>query len=160
VKCVFKTMVFVVLLLVASCEQGYGQAVGPINNDPPLPVLVLIPQPADPCIALQHNVNVAIGAVNSWNATLTQRRIALTAAQSRLNQVRSWRDLFWAMYAQQTTPMTDGQIMGIGIINAAIDDSERYVAQMQAQVNSAQAQVNAWAVILQNAQAAFNAAGC
>lgn len=152
-SCIFKTVCLVVVLTVVSCESAVGQIF-----IPPAPPDTTTPP--DPCIILQINVNTANAGLNSWNAILVQRQNDLARAQARLALVRSWSDLFWTLYNQQTRPMSDGQIMAIGMINSAIRESELYVAQLQGLVQQAQGQVHAWSVQLQNAQAAFNAAGC
>ena len=142
---------FVFALLIVSGGEAFSQ-IGFIPMPPP-------PQ-QDPCVALQQQVNMATTGLNAWRSILAERRDSLAGGQRRLAEVEGLLALMQQILSEQEGPMTDGQAITFGWITTAIAQSRTYVAQMQAQVLQAEQQVNAWSAMLQNAQAAFNAAGC
>lgn len=149
-----KIMIVAMILAVASTCSSASAQLGFIPMPPPTPLQ------QDPCAMLQQQINIASAGLNGWSTILADRRNKLRNAQARLAEVQSWRELFWDGVDQQRTPLSEGQIMSIGMINTEIISSQIHVAQTQTHVIQAEQQVSAWIAMLKNAHAAFNAAGC
>jgi len=149
----FRTMmVFAVALM--SCSVASAQVPNPVPD--PGPGIVA----PNPCIALQQEINRCAGQCTAWNAIIQQKTVSLANAQAGL---RNWQDAlaaFWDGVNQQEGPMTPGQHQTLAAITAAINAANAFIQQTITQLQQAQQQFALWQQSLQQAQQAFNAAGC
>ncbi len=149
----FQMMVVFAVALV-SCSVASAQAPVPVPDPGPGTVA------PDPCIALQQEINRCAAQCTAWDTVIKQKTAALAAAQAGL---KKWQDAlaaFWEGVNQQGTPMTPGQVESLAAITSAINGANAFIQQTTTQLQQAQQQFALWQQALQQAQQAFNAAGC
>lgn len=143
-------MVFAVALV--SCSIASAQA--PVPDPGPGQT------PPNPCFALQQEINRCAAQCTAWDAVIQQKTAALAAAQAGL---KNWQDAlaaFWEGVNQQGSPMTPGQAQTLANITSAINGANAFIQQTITQLQQAQQQFALWQQALQQAQQAFQAAGC
>jgi flagellar biosynthesis chaperone FliJ len=137
-------MVFAVALM--SCSVASAQA--PPQNPP------------NPCMVLQQQVNMCAGQCTAWDAIVTQKTASLASAQTGLANWQALLDQFWVGIDEQEGPMTPGQEMTLANLTQAINGARAFIRTTTTELQTAQQQLNLWKQALQQAQQAFNAAGC
>lgn len=145
-------MVFAVALM--SCSVAFAQVPNPVPDNGPGQ------NPPNPCIALQQEINRCAAQCTAWDLVIQQKTASLANAQAGL---KNWQDAlvaFWEGVNQQGTPMTPGQVESLAAITAAINGANAFIQQTITQLQQAQQQFALWQQALQQAQQAFQAAGC
>lgn len=147
-------MMLVFAVALVSCSLASAQAPNPVPDPGPG-----TGQP-DPCVALQQEINRCAGQCTAWSALIQQKTAQIAAAQASLQNWQNVLAQFLKGVAEQGSPMTPGQSQTLATLTMAIDNANAFIRATTAELQQAQQQLALWTQSLQEAQAAYNAAGC
>lgn len=117
--------------------------------------------PVNPCLQLGDTVNNSIANRNAWQAILTEKQESLTGHQNYMQMLQLWYGIFWqGIQDQWPQPMTAGQEETQNTMLNLIANQNQLINQLQQDIAHAQNQVAIWDLKVQQAIAAYNAAGC